>query len=132
MSSCKKIIIQKRKVCIGDLNKYIGLYTRSLTSPLNPSYSSVDYDLNFTLIRNVWAAIENVKGIMSLDGVTDEEIPTHNIYIRYRNDITSENWIIFNNKNYKIIRVENLEENNIFLCLVCIETGSTSKGASKS
>jgi SPP1 family predicted phage head-tail adaptor len=86
---------------------------------------------DFQPIATVWAAIKNIKGDAVLDGVAINEIPTHWFYIRYRDDVTNDNWFLFRNERYKIMQVQNLMEDNVYLQVKCLKTGEALKGASE-
>jgi len=90
MAVCKKIKRQEKRVCSGSLNRRIIIYVRSITAPLA---ESVDYGENLTQPITTWAMIETVNGVTTFDNSNIERIITHNIYIRYRPDITFENWL---------------------------------------
>ena len=130
MATCKKIKRLEERVCIGSLNRKIIIYVRSITAPLA---DSVDYGENLSQPLTVWAMIETVNGVTTFDSSNIERIVTHNIYIRYRANITFENWLEVPRINepvsqyYDIIRVENLDENYRFYKLICNLRGDTAK-----
>lgn len=127
MARCSTIKFNQRKICLGDLNKRVILQNRDITPPL---YGSVDFDENFTNTATVWAAVKTVSGKTFFDGVNDRAI-THEIYIRYDATVTAETWIEYNNKRIDILNVENLEENDEYLKLICNERGANTIEATK-
>jgi len=116
MSICIKIDGKKRNICIGDLDKRINLFSRSIKAPTN---SSVDFDEEFVKEYEKWAMIHTTRGAELFDGVSLTNAFTHKIYIRYEEGITQEDWIEFNNDKYDIVDVEDLEERHEFLLLKC-------------
>jgi SPP1 family predicted phage head-tail adaptor len=75
----------------------------------------------WTTVKNVWADIDPVKGLVTLDTKQIGEKVTHKITIRYQPFITTEHWIYFNSRRYRIRSVRNLQERNRFLELLCEE-----------
>ena len=111
--SCNKKRIKQVKICSADLRHRIELYTRSLTA----SNSGISRDYTYTLIKQVWSAIETVTGEITFKGIATLEATTHYFYIRYRADINSEIYIKFKDKYYNILKVENLSESDSYLKL---------------
>lgn len=132
MATCVKLVRKKTQVCIGSLNKKIDIFTRVLTSPLDPTNSDVDYDETFTLLANVWSMIATPKGQTIFDAIGTEKTISDLFYIRHIAELTAENWIVFNSNRYDIILVRDYEQNNLFQELSCIFRGDDTKGASKS
>jgi SPP1 family predicted phage head-tail adaptor len=130
MATCKKIKRLSEKVCIGSLNQQIDLQVRTLAAPTG---DSVDFDLGFTVLKNVWSMVETVAGKVFFDDSNTDRSITHNFYIRYINgvEITAENWISYKGKYFDIVNVENLDEADRFLLLRATERGSTTKPVNK-
>lgn len=135
MSICQTIHIPKTKICIADLDKRVQVLKRSIVAPLGQSVyvnvTSLEARHNFQTVSTVWAAIKNIKGDAILDSVSTNDIPTHWFYMRYREDIDKDNWLSFKNEYYRILEVVNFQEDNLFLQIKTIKTGSTAKGASQ-
>lgn len=119
---------KRRKVCIGDLNKRIGLQVRTLTEPLD---GVADPTLVFGTATEVWAKIETSTGKTIFDGINTDVNITHTIFIRFRSDVDETTWIAYNSIRYDIKRVENYEEVSEFLRLSCVIRGPTSQKASQ-
>lgn len=90
------------------------------------SYSEIQDDTHKTmkswpLISYVWAYIEAVKGLTQFDTKQIGEGVSHKITIRYRANVTSENWLYMKSRLFRIRHVRNLEERNILLELLCEE-----------
>lgn len=128
MTTCKKISIPKPKICSGDLNKRITIYQRPIGVP---NYGSVIVQYQFVVLAEIWAAIETMQGDFFGDMVSRDNQPTDRFYIRYRDDITADNWIGFNGFRFDILRVENINRYKEYLSLLCVDTGSELKEGSK-
>ena len=126
MVACKKIIITKPKICIGDLNKKIIVYTRPINAPFR---NSTDITYDYVEVARVWASIQSIQGDFLIDGVARNDVPTDKIYIRYRDDISSINWLAYNGHYYNILRSQNINGYNDYLSLLCVNTGSITKVA---
>jgi head-tail adaptor len=77
----------------------------------------------------LWAAVETARGYESFNGVGTNggvaDQVTHNFYVRYLSgcNITSENWIEYKCDKYKIVSVENLDENGRFILVKASKHG---------
>lgn len=125
MGKCVKLQRTITKVCTGSLNKRIKIYTRALTPPVNPYEDAVDYTEEFTLVASLWAMLKVNRGVTYFDGVNTASVTTSDFYIRYRTDITAENWIIYNNNRYDIIEVSDYDE--MYLMLRTRQTADENK-----
>lgn len=130
MAVCTKIRKKKRQYCIGDLRDTIDLQSRDITAPTE--FSSVDYDEDFSTVEaNLPAAINTVNGKTFFDGVSTETPITHTVGIRFIENVTAENWVLFDGRRFDILRVENLDERSLWLELTCVDRGLATKEASK-
>jgi len=120
MTSCAKIRIKRRSICIGDLKYLIELNNRAIQAP---ELGSVDYDETFTPTETVRAAIETKSGETIFDQSNTEHSVTHRFYIRFLSGVTAETWIKFDSDLYDILTVENLDGQNRFLLLRCTIRG---------
>ncbi len=132
MPKCKKIRGQRRRVCIGDLNKLVTINNRVLQAPKG---QSPDYTLLFTEDTTinpgigdlnegeVFAMIKTVNGETIFDGNNIERDVTHHVYIVWGADVTAEDWITFENDRYDVLNVEDLDEEHEFLLLRCTNRG---------
>lgn len=110
-------------ICSGDLNKQISIQTRKLVEPSNFD-DDVDYSEEFTVFQYFWAMIETVNGEAIFDESNTKINVTHKFYIRYVSDITFENWVVYSGNRFRILDVENINEQNEFLILKCNKRGS--------
>lgn len=129
MAQCKKIYRQIKRVCSGSLNKKIKLKIRAITAP---SGDSVDFGETFTDFITTWAMVQTKNGIVVFDDTNTAQKLSHEFYIRYIPNITFEKWLEYDGKNYNILNVENLNEENRFYLLQCNERGSTGANANLS
>lgn len=132
MSKCTSIRKPNREVCIGDMIDPIELHTRTITTP---NFETVDFDENFEAVDptvpRVLSMIKTVKGKTYFDGVGEETIITHNIYITYNPLVTAETWVLFEDRRIDILFVEDLDERHDFMLLTCVDRGLVTKAASK-
>jgi len=131
MVNCVNIERTKTQICSGSLNRKIGIYTREISAPTNPGGDDIDFGEEFLLLYEVWSMIQTPKGKTIFDDVGIERVIDTVFYIRYKSDLTSENWVEYSDNRYDIMNIINLEDNNLFLQLNCQTTGSTDKEASK-
>lgn len=106
----------------------ITLQNRDITPPI---FGSPDFTETFTDSATVWSLIETVTGKTFFDDVDTAVNVTHHIYIRYDETVTAETWILYDGRRIDILNVESLDERNLFMLLVCNETGLASKAASE-
>lgn len=122
MPECKKIRTKKRQVCTGDLMHETKLYDRTIS---RDNDGNVDYILTFENEVFAWSAIDTLsKGQDVFDGANLLGVATHIFYIRHIEGLTAEKWIQFDNRNFDILTVENLDERKDFMALYCNERGS--------
>ncbi len=132
MAQCIKIRKKKRQYCVGDLRDTIDLLDRNITAPTE--FSSVDYGEEFQTSlpgAGLSAAINTVAGKTFFDGVSTETPITHMIGIRFIENVTAENWVLFDGRRLDILKVENLDERSLWLELTCVDRGLATKEASK-
>lgn len=121
MVVCVKINGRKRRICAGDLIHRIGIFDRELLGNVEKKLA---YDTSFVGGESVSALILTRGGSQIIDGVSVTVRATHDFYIRYRADLDSQKWIIYNGVIYDIMEIENLEERNEFLRISCIKKGT--------
>ncbi len=80
----------------------------------------------WTDIQTIWANVEAVKGLVALDTKQIGEYITHKITTRYFDFINSEKWVQFGNRRFRIRNVQNVEEQNRYLILMCREDSTIS------
>ncbi len=123
---CNPVKFKSRRVCIGDRNERIKIHIRTLTSNNAGSIESIE---TFIELVEVWAAVETTRGSQLWNGVEVSNPFTHRMSIRYRDNIDFNKWIEFRDEYYDIVDVENLEQKNEELFLMCIRKGDNTKEA---
>lgn len=124
MPICKNIKKPLQNVCTGDMRDKIALYTRSITPP---SDNAVDFSETFDNVKNIWSMIVTKAGVEIFDGTNLKGIATHYIYIRWFEGLTEESWILYKNKYYDIIDIQNLDERDEFYLMRCNERGTSTE-----
>lgn len=84
MGRCKTIGPNHRKVCISDLNTFVTLACKQITStPFNDN----GYDHVYTDIVGMWVAIDTARGVSSgvekFSGFNTEERISHSMFTRF-------------------------------------------------
>ncbi len=123
MPKCVKLKRKKRQVCIGDLDTVIVLQSRAITPPT----TNVDFAESFTGLATVWARMGTGRGKTSFDDSEIEVDITHEFTIRFLAGVTSETWVLFENRRFDIIDVEDLEERHEWMILRCALRGINTK-----
>lgn len=121
MTDCIKYKNEKPSVCIGALNKKIAIQSRDM------SFSSfIDNDENFVTLYEPWARVTTKTQEAFFDETNTSGIITHTFDIRYNKNytITSENFILYKSKRYKILKVENIGEDDLYIRMDCVIRGS--------
>lgn len=128
--SCKPIKKPARRVCIGDMRDAISLMVRAI----QPPSGSVDFGEAFTLLNAeqeyIAAMIQTVNGVTYFDGVNPEAKITHYFFVPYDAAITSQAWVYFESRRFKIYNVEDLDEKHEVMRLVCEDKGLIAKPGS--
>lgn len=76
-------------------------------------------------IASVWAGAESISTTQTEQGGAVNFIATHKIYMRYTPLINHKNRIVMNGKNLRIISINNDQEINHSLILICQEVLTT-------
>ena len=106
----------KDKPKVGDLRHLI-----SLQNSTNTSDGAGGFTQSYSTIADVFASINPKKGTETFSdgaqGMQVENPVTHEIFIRYRDDITINNTtkIVFGTREFNIRSILNLEEKNRLL-----------------
>jgi head-tail adaptor len=130
-TKCKYVQFTKSKLCLGDLKHKITLFKKAIVTPTYQSVNLVDYSFDYEEMGSVWAAIVTIKGDAIADSVAKEDLPTHKFYIKYIGDLSTENWILFKDYRYEILRIINVNEDDVYLEIHALKTGLETQQASK-
>ncbi len=120
----KYISSENKKLCIGSMSNRIFVQKRII------QYKGSGSEYSFTTVWTVWADVETRSGIDKFSGIVVDNAITHVFKIRKVSALTSEYWINWNDNRYKIESIETINENQ-FMLLYCIETGSDELNGSK-
>ena len=122
MAVCKVQQRTHKRVCIGSLNRRVEIYVRNIKAPAK---GSVDFSDEFTLKKTVWAMIESVSGETMFNASNIETVVTHQFYIRYIPGVDIVDVIVYGGLRYKIVNVENLNNENYFLLIKTSDRGDS-------
>jgi head-tail adaptor len=122
MARCQKLRRKKRTVCAGDLDTLIDIQCRAL----DDGFDDPEETESFTTVDSPWAMVETLRGVFVVDSVNGGDIEaTHRFTIRFPDTVTTgENWVLANNKRYRILDQQNFEERNEWLQILCTERGA--------
>lgn len=124
----KTILIRKTRVsCIGDMRERIDIHDRNMQAPV---FGSSDLTEKFASTKTVWANIKTISG-QTVFVVNVDIALSHEIIIRYDENVGSESWIEYRGNNLKIVTVEDLDERHEFLKLRCSSRGDKDLGAAQ-
>jgi head-tail adaptor len=125
MAVCETVQRKVVKVCSGDMRNRIDIYIRRIVAPEG---FSPDFEEDFITPKTVWAMVQTAPpGEALFDGTNTSTAVTHYFYIRYLPNVTFEDWILYKNKYYDILHVENLNEQDDFLLLRANLRGTADK-----
>tara|TARA_Y100000310_G_scaffold320268_1_gene376546 strand:+ start:7915 stop:8310 length:396 start_codon:yes stop_codon:yes gene_type:complete len=124
MALCQVIRRKHRKLCAGDLRDDIQILDRSIAPPEG---GSADYtiDINDTTAPFIGASISTPAGKKMFDGTGTEYDITHIFGVYYEPEYTSENYVLFESRLFRILFAEDLEERHEWTLLYCTERGTT-------
>lgn len=119
----KTLKLNRRKVCVGDLNKMVTLSERAI---VEPGFGQTAFREDFSgAAREVWAKVRTVNGRTIFNGVDTDVAITHEITIRYDADVTSETWVqLADGTRLDVADTQNIEERNEYLVLLCNARGT--------
>lgn len=69
-------------------------------------------------LATIWSKVQNMSGTEMFKANTDYSKTTTRFIIRYRNDITTDDFIKFNNNQYNIVYLNNYNFSNDYLEIV--------------
>lgn len=92
-----------------------------------PADAGVNFSEVLSETKEVWSAIETSRGVEVFDGTDLIGVATHLFYIRALTGQTAEDWVEFKSKYYRILDVQNYQEDDRFQVLRCTLRGGTAK-----
>lgn len=98
----------------------IFIHERNISSPY---FGSVDFDEGFTGF-DTWAAIRTTGGQVLFDGVGQGIEVTHEVFVRYREEYSSQNYIqVADGRRFRIVSVEDYDERHEYMLMKCTDRG---------
>lgn len=110
------------------MRERVKLHIRAIEEP---GFDETNFTEQYSGTKIVWANIKTVSGKTFFTDVNVDVRLTHEIVIRYDEDINAETWIEYNGRNLKIVDTEDLDERHDFLRLKCTDRGDKDFGASQ-
>ena len=119
---CRSLKPNLNKVCIADLNSKIKIQTTSEVYSNNPDTVPT---AQFVDIVEMWALINTGESFQYKDGVQIDNRINTDFYIMYTTqiDFTQTLWVEYDNNKYKVINVNNIDEQGNFVRLRTVKTG---------
>lgn len=100
-------------VKISELNNRISIVKNDIAVNENGIEEKIE-----VLVATIWAKAQNMSGTEVFKANTDYSKTTTRFIIRYRKDITTEDYILFNNNKFNIVYINNYNYSNEFLEIV--------------
>lgn len=122
MPRCINIQRKHRKLCVGDLNDEIQVLDRAMVAP---TFDTPDFDISFSEIEGIFASVNTVAGRTMFDGTNTEVDVTHEFGVYFDTRFTAEDFVLFDGRYFRILKVEDYEERKEWNWLVCSERGTT-------
>lgn len=130
MTCKKRIKFQRSTICTADLNKRITIQHRASSGSSNIDTNA---DTDFVDIGKFWSAVKTSPTGQFFDDVNLSEAVTTDFFVRFTTKINllKPIWVKFCSKRFKIVGVENMNEDNLIIRLRAIERGSSLIEATK-
>jgi len=124
--------IYKTGLCPNDLNKQVKILERK-TLPLSPGETSPT--ISFPELGSFMAGIETRKGVERALDININSDSTHFFYFMYSSRLDKREpkntFILFRNEHYKVLDVENVNEENRYLIYYTSLRGKSTQEESK-
>lgn len=122
MVKCEYKTGKKTIYCLGSFRKKVTLLTRALTNTSN----MLEPTITETTLANVRANVENLpvqSGSQVYIDANTSITATHKFVIKYIDSVDTITGIELNSKKFRILRINNIEEQNKYLEFLCVERG---------
>jgi SPP1 family predicted phage head-tail adaptor len=119
----KRVEPKRKKVPIGKMKHKIQIFNKDISSPFG---NSIDFGQDLTPVASPYVMIRTITPKEIFDGVNLVGTATHEFHTRYNANITSEMWIMYDNKFYDIISIQDDDGYKEFMILNVNERGSSS------
>lgn len=138
MAKCVTKNFARTKICRGDFRNKIQIRKREQGTL---AFDEIEPLETFSLIASPFAAIETVAGVARFAGINIDERATHIFNIVYTSFLFSTisldnleqgNYFVrFKGRNYRILKLTNINEDNKYIAIQTTERGAESLEASK-
>ncbi len=122
MGKCQIIRAKRRRLCVADLEHEIKVLDRTIVPP---SSGSTDYTIDFNTdeVGIVFSSIQTPNGVTIFEGTNIEQKVTHVFGLYYDSTYTAEDYVLFENRLFRILDVNDLDERHEWTLLSCVERG---------
>ncbi len=105
----------------GELRESLTIQTRTQT----PTSGALGSGLTevYSTLATVWGKVVTIKGSTRIDQVNAGSGPTHRFIVRKRHDIDGSKFIVFDQRRFRILDVEDPDERGRFYDLLAEELG---------
>lgn len=105
----------------GELRESLTIQTRTQT----PTSGALGSGLTevYSTLATVWGKVVTIKGSTRIDQVNAGAGPTHRFIVRKRHDIDGSKFILFDQRRFRILDVEDPDERGRFYDLLAEELG---------
>jgi len=132
--SCEIKRFPKVKICLGDLRHKVQLANRVAVGQSPDDWDSSG--VTFTNYATVWCAIRTTAGVFSgvarFSSTAVDPNATHFFYIKHRSDwrnIEAGNvFVLMGDRRFRVLRVDNHNEDSIFDMIQATERGESEAG----
>lgn len=97
----------------GMLNRKADLYS------LTASKTATGTTRAWVFVATIWCSIKNSSGTERVHGDKLKAIATSKFTMRYRDDITETSKLVYNNTDYQVRHIDNIEEADKWLIVKC-------------
>ncbi len=119
--TCQTISIPKIKLCAGDL-KHKVTFAKISQNPRRSLNQGLEASLDMTTAFTAYAAFKPIKGVVFQEGLSmDTATPTDQVYIRYRADLDKSYRILFQDRVYNILDIQDPDKEQKYLLLTLSE-----------
>lgn len=139
MSTCKRLKVDKNKICFGDYRHVIELLSRDIKAPSIGEKQAeevfVNIDTPYAAVKTFGGGNVGSRGIRRFNGINIDPKATHLFFVPFTDLYaaieTENNFILFSGKHYSILSVDDINEDNLTIMYQCTERGTATKEASK-
>jgi len=139
MAKCKRIQIDRTSVCLGDYKDIIEILQRDIEAPQLGDYQAMEVltvvDTPFAGIKTLGGINVGAHGVKRFAGVNITDETTHIFLLPFADfymDIEIKNHFLrYDGRLFRILSVDNINEDELTIMYQCTERGDEDKEASK-